>query len=887
MKAMKFNPLARLGTVVVLALVLAACGGSSSTAPEPPPPTLYEQTVAAIAAATTAEAAQAAYDAVKDDVTASEGARLQAAVDARIVVLMTMDRASEQKQALMTAAGNIDTSGLSTQAAIDAAEAAIAALEMALAAATDVSDADKAMYAGQVTAAKAAVATAQGVLDHEAQTTALSNAVGALQAIDLTDLSTQAKIDAANTAIEAVRAALAAATELSATEKTMAMTELAAANRTVMMAQGRFDTASQKMALSEAVAALEALDLDNLMTQEAIDAALAAITGIELALKAATNLTEAEKLDATVDVTVAKRKVGQAEETLAENVGNQRTALMDARDALAAIDLEDLSDQAKIDAADDAVMALERALTAATHLSDSEKAMYQTQLDAATETVRMAQTGMDRDGRVMAQRTAIMNAVTMARTKVGMVDDDATEAEVTAADGAIADLKEAIDGAVDLPEGDDEVASAKGTLATLEGQLASAKKSRMMAMDAKDKAMMADAMADAMKLHKGIGEQPIGGTGEAARTAASAATGVISVTMGTAAAVPLAVDKKTMVPDNHGWMGKKHTAEPTGDVGTYEARVYSDVGDSTPGDPFDEEYADNFANGTLDTVTTSGTASRVASPSFDQSAGVKSFKKGENLEQVVIAGSYHGVAGTYYCTPAADSKCAAQKAESGFTLGGTADANNAFTAGGGTWTFKPSNPKAKVMSAEDTVYASYGWWLHKSEDGMTYTASAFATARGAVPAAAGITNLRGTATYMGGAAGKYALYSSTGGTNDAGHFTARATLEADFNADMITGTIDNFMGADGKSRPWSVELMKQGVGDTGAILGNDGTGTAGTDEKMTKWTIDGTAAAAAGQWSGTLYDNGADSVPKVGTGTFHSTYSTSGRMVGAFGVNKQ
>ena len=140
---------------------------------------------------------------------------------------------------------------------------------------------------------------------------------------------------------------------------------------------------------------------------------------------------------------------------------------------------------------------------------------------------------------------------------------------------------------------------------------------------------------------------------------------------------------------------------------------------------------------------------------------------------------------------------------------------------------------------------------------------------------------------MGGAAGKYALYSSTGGTNDAGDFTARATLEANFNTDKITGTIDNFIGDDGESRNWSVELMEQGVSDGGVILGDDGTGTVGTDEKMTKWTIDDTAAAAAGQWSGTLYDNGDDGVPKVGTGTFHSTYSTSGRMVGAFGVNVQ
>ena len=264
----------------------------------------------------------------------------------------------------------------------------------------------------------------------------------------------------------------------------------------------------------------------------------------------------------------------------------------------------------------------------------------------------------------------------------------------------------------------------------------------------------------------------------------------------------------------------------------------------------------------------------MVSSSFDQRAGTKTFDLPANTVRVMIAGSYHGVSGSYYCTPTdANTKCSSTIAESGFTLAG------------GTWTFKPGNPEAKVMSVADTVYASYGWWIHTSEDGETFTASAFATARGAVPAAAAIDALRGTATYTGGAAGKFALYSSTGGTNDAGHFTARATLEADFNADMITGTIDQFMDADGQPRNWSVELMKQGVGATGQILGDDGAD--GGTPKMTKWTIDDTTAGANGQWSGNLYDNGDDGVPKVGTGTFYSRYSSSGRMVGAFGVKKQ
>ena len=103
-KKLKFLTVA---AVVAMSLGLAGCGGGGGTAaaPEPEPPTPYERAVAGIAAATTAAAAQAAYDAVKDDVTAAEGARLQMAVDARIAALAMMGRAADQKEALMTAAG--------------------------------------------------------------------------------------------------------------------------------------------------------------------------------------------------------------------------------------------------------------------------------------------------------------------------------------------------------------------------------------------------------------------------------------------------------------------------------------------------------------------------------------------------------------------------------------------------------------------------------------------------------------------------------------------------------------------------------------------------------------------------------------------------------------
>ena len=491
-------------------------------------------------------------------------------------------------------------------------------------------------------------------------------------------------------------------------------------------------------------------------------------------------------------------------------------------------------------------------------------------------------------------------ALKTAKTAVDAVMNDSNAATVKAADDAVAAARTAVAAASDA----DNHAALSGRLGELTGSLAEKKSARMTAMNAAMDADTAAMAVTAAKLYAGIAAQngdvantTAAGTALAAADERGAAynnvdvpeSGVavdtrIMVGIGTGTPVALTEDKDTTVAALHGWEGKRYTAEPDDD-GMYEAMVYSKGEEPTQGPKFNSGTgADNvgFAlDGTtgetpvLSTLT--GYAARVGSPSFDQSAGTKEFELATNTVRVMLSGTYHGVSGTYYCTPAADSTCASRKAAEGFELGSTLDADNAFTAGG--WTFKPTNPEARVMSAPVANYASYGWWIHKSENGATFTASAFVDNKGTFPAAAALDTLQGTATYMGGAAGKYALSSSTGGTNDAGHFTARAMLEADFSDNSITGTIDNFMGADGMSRDWSVELKEAAIAATGGI--------ARAAENDTVWTIDGTAGDASGEWGGTLYDNGDDGVPQVGTGTFDSTYGLGGKMVGAFGVNKQ
>ena len=825
-----------------------------------------EDATQAIATATTAAEAQAAKDAVNDVATALEAVTLQAAVDARIATLATMMSADAQRMALMTAAGAIDTSDLMTQDAIDAANSAIATLERALAAATDVSDADKAMYQGQVDAAETAVAAAQSSLNHVAQTRELASAVTALQAIDLTDLSTQDAIDAANTAIAAVRDALVAATELSPSEKAVAMTELATADRTVMMAQGRFDTAAQKTALDGAVATLAALDLDDLMTQEQIDAANAAIIKLDLALERATNLTDAQKLDATVDVTLAKRKVTAAETVLAANIKGQTTALTLAGNALGEIDLDDLDTPEKIAAADRAVKALKDALDAATHISDADKAMYNTQLSTATDTVRTAQTGMDKTGRMTTQRSNITNAVTAARAAVGMVDDKASDTAVKKADDAIAELKEAIEGAEDLPEGDSKIAEGQGTLDTLMLQLAAAKTSRT---DAQKVARTAD-MKKLRKLATAIGS--------AASTLADTKVQTDTSKPDTATDVdaPYAIS---------GWKGMSYSQTAT-DKSVTTTVVYSSDGPATMV-AFSKRWAteDNATEADRD-----GTYTFVdgAQGKYVDITGLPTNVNHDGVPVgpvVAVSGKFNGVPGKFTSDTTVEN----------LTVG-------VDVKGVPTWTgnlnFKPTSATAQV-SQKDTDFLNLGWWLTEAPNGdLDVKVAAWAT--GADYDHAGkMAALLGKATFKGIAVGKYThetINEITGG-----HFNADAELVADFGdaseQGTLTGTISGFE-QDGApiGSGWKVELgaARTGSGtDADPYEFNPKTGAAIADGAVvdTENGARGTFGTQTtyGVWNAMFADDTReDDMPGGVTGAFHvGEASHPINMVGAFAAENQ
>lgn len=226
-----------------------------------------------------------------------------------------------------------------------------------------------------------------------------------------------------------------------------------------------------------------------------------------------------------------------------------------------------------------------------------------------------------------------------------------------------------------------------------------------------------------------------------------------------------------------------------------------------------------------------------------------------------VRGSYRGASGGYVCT----SDCTSQRTKDGIMLGGT-------------WASFDVDAGQKYDAA-DADYASYGWWL---DEGITTTDAAQAGAwyvvtQGTPITADQVTAASGTATYNGQAVGKAAYYHSLGGdSNIGGHFTADAELMADFDANMLSGSITGF-NVGGMTPDWSVELMKRTIADTGVAAEAD----------STKWTVDGTAGDAGGSWSAAFYGKPADEHQPSGVaGGFEASYESDGYMVGAFGAER-
>ena len=188
----------------------------------------------------------------------------------------------------------------------------------------------------------------------------------------------------------------------------------------------------------------------------------------------------------------------------------------------------------------------------------------------------------------------------------------------------------------------------------------------------------------------------------------------------------------------------------------------------------------------------------------------------------------------------------------------------------------------------DPSFAYFGWWLNKGttegvEAGVFHGVTDGTGEAELLAAPADINALGGTATYTGAAAGKYAINPGLSAASG-GHWTADATLTADWGAEdapgTISGMIDNFMSGD-TAMDWSVKLGETAL--TGTATFDSATGDPATGDGAV-WTIGGVDGAESGAWSGGLRAAGDNGVPTVGTGQFSATHGTVGHIMGAFGV---
>ena len=491
------------------------------------------------------------------------------------------------------------------------------------------------------------------------------------------------------------------------------------------------------------------------------------------------------------------------------------------------------------------------------------------------------------------QRSEIGTAIDDAETAVAGLTDDASDTAISAAQMAVADAKTAVAGAGDIDA--DEKAAFNTAIGVVEGTLSSKMTSIMAAREAADEAMKAAMAKTGKELHAALGPNQGGATALtniAAPTLTSAGLGIDAAAG--AGALDDATDPAlvTLTAGDSagslgGWMGMDYAHTDSGTKVMNAARVYTNQGAAktvtfaAAGHTVATATTTDDFKGylTLDEADTA-TLGRIMGDTFTHS-GIQTHTYDSATEVAFTTrGTFDGAPGEYRCTG---------------TCSSTNDGKGSPSALGGVWHFKPD--AGAMVSQSDDHYLYYGWWVSKDEDGMPTAASAFAGRFGTDPGdstdgldtGGDLTALTGSATYTGNAAGKFAMSNVLDGTGNGGHFTADAMLEATFGTGTtagVTGTIDNFRLNDGSEDPgWSVSLARGGLNTTGGI-------TAPAADP-TVWSINGNKAPASGTWSGTMYDetvgddDDGSNLPTTVTGTFYSEFSTVGRMVGAFGADKE
>ena len=330
-----------------------------------------------------------------------------------------------------------------------------------------------------------------------------------------------------------------------------------------------------------------------------------------------------------------------------------------------------------------------------------------------------------------------------------------------------------------------------------------------------------------------------------------------------------------------------------------EARVYTNIEDAVA-TPLGDIYNATIEKGKPKaySVTENGVGDTIAWTDVERS-DAKVVTIGVAEAQVsTFAGSVIGLPGVFSCTGAAD--CMAPERQPDGSVPDNADEDG--------WAFSPTSANGRIDVADEDGYLQFGWWLNPMGDDVDDGFNVRLIAKtandadyGVFPTLSGVT-VKGSATYRGGAAGKWAIASTTEDSTAGGHFTATATLGVDFDDNLggdaandeagvsVSGTITNFMTGNVSRPSWKVALSYDGNSDveldTAAEL---------TQEIMgaTKWSTGG-AVDGVGTWEARFHGSEKETDhPTAVEGTFNAAIAENtdgvavGRIAGAFGATNQ
>ena len=216
--------------------------------------------------------------------------------------------------------------------------------------------------------------------------------------------------------------------------------------------------------------------------------------------------------------------------------------------------------------------------------------------------------------------------------------------------------------------------------------------------------------------------------------------------------------------------------------------------------------------------------------------------------------------------------------------------------------FVPDNAD-DMASVPDWAWMAFGAWLTTpNDDDGQHSLGLIATGGGLADmlpsGAAYYTTLTGEATYQGLALGYYV--DGIGTAPVTGTFAATATLSADFDTDMLSGTVSNFHDANGEAMDeFVVDMVETGMTDGGVTSGTT-SGHANGVDWAGSWAAQlggapddnvdgiafatGVASAVLNDLSAASHTTSAADHPLGATGTFDAWNSASA-VTGAFGAD--